>query len=339
MEQRTADNTDAEHTGPGDDAADSTGGSTGDEAVLELDQRRPFTRADAVRAHVSPKILRTSLFRRIFRGVYIRDEVPDSPLVRAEAALMLHPPTAFASHTTAARICKLPIPTDPFEHVTVFRSKDRRQHEGIRTHVTRRNAHVIRHRGIRVSHPYRMFVELASMLSLVDLVVVADALIRLGDITPGDLVQACEASDDRYARTARTAARYARAGVDSPMETRLRLLLVLAGIPEPVVNHTLYDEAGRVLRRLDLSYPELRLIVEYDGRHHIERTAQWESDLERREEFDEQGLRILVVTAKGVYREPERTIDRVRTALAEAGCRGLPTRLSDGWRQHFLAQR
>ena len=44
-------------------------------------------------------------------------------------------------------------------------------------------------------------------------------------------------------------------------ESRLRMLIVLAGLPEPKVNHKLLDERGRVRRRLDLSYPDLRLIV------------------------------------------------------------------------------
>ena len=42
--------------------------------------------------------------------------------------------------------------------------------------------------------------------------------------------------EGRGCRLARRAASLAREGVDSPQETRLRLLLVLAGLPEPRVN-------------------------------------------------------------------------------------------------------
>lgn len=300
-----------------------------------LDTRRPFTRADAVRAGVDPKILRTSRFRRIFRSVYIAAEVPDSAFVRADAALLLHPPTAFASHTTAALLCNLPVPPDPLTHVTVLADRDRRRRPEIRNHVATTTPRVTTIRTLRVSHPFRMFVELASVLSLVDLVVVGDALVRIGKIAPERLVEACERSTDQHAATALAAARYVRAEVDSPMETRLRMLIVLAGLPEPEVNHELRDDRGRVRRRLDLSYPHLRLIVEYDGRHHIEREENWEGDLDRREEFDDDGWRILVVTSKGVYKEPGRTIARVHRALKARGCRALPRRLSDDWRAHF----
>ncbi|HZJ05936.1 MAG TPA: hypothetical protein VFD59_10750 [Nocardioidaceae bacterium] len=41
---------------------------------------------------------------------------------------------------------------------------------------------------------------------------------------------------------------------------------------------------------------------------HAEDPKQWNRDLERREVFDDIEWWILVVTAKGVYREPERTL-------------------------------
>ena len=303
-----------------------------------LDLRRPFNRADAVRAGVDPSILRTSRFRRIFRGVYVADDVPESPLLRTQAALALHPATAFASHTSAARVYRLPVPADALEHVTVSAAKDRRSRVGIRGHVTIRPTRVVNHRGIRVSHPFRMFVELASMLSLVDLVVVGDAMLKVFAITADRLVTECRASTDWHAAAALRAAEYVRDEVDSPMETRLRMLIVLAGLPEPVVNHKLRDATGRVVRRFDLSYPAWKLIVEYDGRQHVERQAQWDSDLARREELDDDGWRILVVTATGINRHPERTIARVRKNLVALGCRDVPARLSDAWRAHFPGQ-
>ena len=209
-----------------------------------LDLRRPFNRADAVRAGVDPSILRTSRFRRIFRGVYVADDVPESPLLRTQAALALHPATAFASHTSAARVYRLPVPADALEHVTVSAAKDRRSRVGIRGHVTIRPTRVVNHRGIRVSHPFRMFVELASMLPLVDLVVVGDAMLKVFAITADRLVTECRASTDWHAAAALRAAEYVRDEVDSPMETRLRMLIVLAGLPEPQVNVKLYDERG-----------------------------------------------------------------------------------------------
>ncbi len=301
---------------------------------LPLDSRRPFTREDALRAGIDSRVLRSSLFRRVFKEVYIRSDVPDSVQVRAEAAFVIHPPDAFLSHTTAAALWGLPVPPDPQVHVTVDHPRKRRYRPGIRNHVRSGPARVRVLRGVRVSHPLQMFVELASMLSLLDLVVVGDALVRLFDVPAERLVEHCRSSSDHHAGTAPVAARYVRNEVDSPMESRLRMLIVLAGLPEPVINFKIRDEDGRVVRRLDLSYPALRLVVEYDGRH-IEREANWESDLDRREELDEGEWRILVVTARGVYTDPARTVARVHRALRSRGCPGLPRQLSEAWRAHF----
>ena len=155
-----------------------------------LDTRRPFTRADAVRAGLDPKLLRGSMFRRVFRGVYIAAEVPDSPLVRVEAALAIVDKTAFASHASAARVYGVPIPTLPDEHVSVLDPDQRRNRAGVRCSVNPRpDVRIVR--GLRVSAPAQMFVELASILNLVDLVVVGDNLVRTGRVTIDQLVDYC----------------------------------------------------------------------------------------------------------------------------------------------------
>lgn len=305
----------------------------------ELDVRRPFTRADAVAAGIDPRLLRGKRFRKIFKGVYISAEDPPSPLHRVEAAVVLHPAGAFASHVSAARVYDVPVPHFAEEHVSVFDEKDRRRRTGIRCHVAPSTTRVGRYKGIPVSMPIPMFIQLASMLSLVDLVVVGDALVRRKAFAPHQLVAACRASEDRYAGTALRAAELVRSGVDSPMETRLRLLIVLAGLPEPEINVEVRDVNSRVLRRFDLSYPTLRLIVEYDGRQHAEDPDQYDSDIGRREYLDEQRWRIIVVTAKGIFQRPEGTLLRVRKALRDCGAKGLPSRFDDDWHVHFPTQR
>ena len=114
------------------------------------------------------------------------------------------------------------------------------------------------------------FLDLAGELGLVDLVVLGDALVRRRRTTVTKLVAAAAQASGRHVALARRAAGLVRAGVDSPMESRLRMLLVLAGLPEPVVNHTEHDDRGWWVRRFDLSYPAARVAVEYDGRQHAE---------------------------------------------------------------------
>ena len=132
---------------------------------------------------------------------------------------------------------------------------------------------VLEVRSLRVSSPGRMFLELAAMLSLVDLVVVGDHLVRKRLIRLEQLVEIARLNELPAATAARGAAAHVRNDVDSPMESRLRMLIVLAGLPEPEVNLTLRTFDGDPYRKYDPSYPGQRMVVEYDGRQHIDREA------------------------------------------------------------------
>ena len=95
------------------------------------------------------------------------------------------------------------------------------------------------------------------------------------------------------------------------------------------------DEHGDEVRRYEVSWPEVRVVVEYDGRHHIERVEQWERDLARREAIDHDDWRIVVVVSAGIYKHPEQTVERVFRVLSARGLPGLPEAPSEAWRPHF----
>ncbi len=302
--------------------------------AIDIDLRRPFRRADALAAGVSASALRGRSFRQLFHGIYVHASVAPHPVLRVQAALALHPPTAFASHTSAARVYGVPLPTLPDEHVSVLRPADRRRRDGIRNHVVAPTTPVVTLRGLRVSSPEQVFVELAELLGLVDLVVVGDALVRARRVTPEALVDFAATATGAGATAARRAAAYVRDRVDSPMETRLRMLIVLAGLPEPTIDHRILDRDGRVLYRFDLSYPELRIVVEYDGRQHRADLDQWDHDTDRQDWFDAHGWLHVAVFSRGIYRDPGKTRPPRGGALRSRGA-VLPRRLSDDWRAHF----
>ena len=265
--------------------------------------------------------------------MYIGAEVAPHPLHRVAGALLVHPPAAFASHASAARVLNAPLPAGlADEHVSVLVPSDRRRRQGIVAHVARAGTPVARWQGLRVSAPRQNFVELAEQLELVDLVVVGDHYVARGWVTPEDLVAHADKVGNDLARRA---ARYVRRDVDSPMETRLRMLIVLAGLPEPVVNHKLVTEDGRVRYRFDLSWPQVQVAVEYDGRQHRDDLDQWDHDIARDEWLAGADWVRVVVVARGIYRRPDETLARVETALRRRGCPDMPRRLSDEWRPHF----
>jgi hypothetical protein len=117
------------------------------------------------------------------------------------------------------------------------------------------------------------------------------------------------------------------------METRTRLLLVLAGLPEPSVNHIVRNAAGQVVRRFDLAYLLWLLVIEYDGRQHAESIDQWHADIGRDEQLDDWKVRRLVVVASDIYRTPGNTLARITKAMRSVGM-PVPA-LRDEWRRHF----
>jgi very-short-patch-repair endonuclease len=304
---------------------------------IDFELRVPFRRADAVAAGVSPSALRGKNFCQLFRGIYVHASVATHPLVRVVAALALHPADAFASHASAGRVYGVPLPKLPDEHISVFAAKDRRRRPGIRNHVVPAGTPVVELRGLRVSSAAQLFVELGELLGLVDLVVVGDTLVRQRRLTPAELVAFAADSSHPGAPAARRAASYVRDEVDSPMETRLRMLIVLAGLPEPKINHKILDRDGQVIYRFDLSYPDFKILVEYDGRQHREDLDQWDHDTDRRDWLDANGWWHVPVFSRGIYREPDKTLRRVVTVLRARGA-PLPRRLSDDWRPHFPAR-
>lgn len=298
-----------------------------------LDTSRPFSRADAIRAKIKPSTLRGPRFKRLLSGVYVAADAPVTPLQRVQAALVPFGKNGFASHASAARLYDVPIPTLPDEHVTVTKAAHRRSHPGVVCHVMKNPRAVILD-GVPRSSPGQLFAELARQVSLVDLVVAGDHLVRhRPKVTAKAIADFAAASTLPGARLAATAAGYVRENVRSPMETRLRMLIVLAGLPEPRINTLVGTGDGMLKREHDLVYAASRTAIEYDGKQHA--AEQWERDLERREEADDDGWRILTVVAKGIYRRPDLTLEKIHRVLLERGEPGVPKRLSDGWRPHF----
>lgn len=289
-----------------------------------------FTRSEALAAGVSAGELRGPRFRKVFHNVHARAEVAHETRVRALAALAIGPDAALVARQTAAELMGGVVPPDARVHLALPHGRLRAR--GIRA-VRRRVTSAARIAGVRVTTAEDTFVDLTAELSLVDLVVLGDSLVSRGRATPESLMAASSSAVGPLGELARRAAGLVRGGVDSPMESRLRMLLVLAGLPEPVVNHIEFREDGRWVRRYDLSFPSHRLAIEYDGRQHAESQRQWERDVERREELDNDGWRIVVVLAKGIYREPGRTLDRVVAAMRAAGVPG--SMRSDEWRLYF----
>jgi very-short-patch-repair endonuclease len=111
---------------------------------------------------------------------------------------------------------------------------------------------------------------------------------------------------------ARRVTELAQAASESPMESRLRLVLVQAGLPCPEVQVPLHDVDGRFIGRPDLYYPAHRLAIEFDGGPHRDTLVE---DNRRQNRLLNAGCRLLRFTAADVYKAPDAILAQVRAAL------------------------
>jgi hypothetical protein len=111
------------------------------------------------------------------------------------------------------------------------------------------------------------------------------------------------------------------------------MLRVLAGLPELETDIRFYDVHGNLLRRLDAGDRPTRTAVEYDGRHHIDRQQNWESDIGRREEFEDEEWRIVTLVSRDIFTLPGATVDRLRRIFRQRGIALGPVK--DEWRRYF----
>ncbi len=100
----------------------------------------------------------------------------------------------------------------------------------------------------------------------------------------------------------------------SPMETRLRLLLVLAGLPRPRSQWVVQDPELRRAVWLDLAYPEHRIGIEYDGEEHVD-PQRVRRDTGRATDLLDLGWRLYRYTKDDYHGRPETIIAQIGRAL------------------------
>lgn len=246
-------------------------------------------------------------------------------------------PFSAASHATAFGLWDFPgfLPGGDDRRVHISRPDTMAitRRRGVVGHVGQFFAdEIVSHDGLLITSRARTWLDCARKMSIDELTVVADHLLRLprpdfeGRSEPYATREDLEDMLDRHKgtpgiRKARLALEQARPGSDSAPETRLRLALECAGLPEPQLNVPVELGAG-VVRQPDLSYRDQRVAVEYDGEGHSE-AAQIVRDIAREEDFARAGWTVVRISKRHMENEARAAVAKVRSAL-----------LSRGWRRN-----
>ncbi len=278
-------------------------------------------------------MLRHPRFRRLFRGVYALASVELNLSIWCRAVLLVSPSDAVLSHLTALRVYGLEI-GDPWPLHVSTRTATHTRHQGVRPHQRKRHIECARVDGLPVTSPERTLVDIATKVSLVQLVQACDWMIHRGHTTVERLAAYAVSSHLDGVRRVRRVLGYVRAGAESPMETLIRLMVVFARLPEPGCNVVIVNSAGRFLARGDLVYAHQMVLVEYDGWHHERDAWQRQRDLVRREALEAAGWRIIVITVADLA-DKRAVICRIHRALVDRGYAGRAPQFSVMWDRWF----
>lgn len=200
-----------------------------------------FTLNEGLAAGQSVSRLRAKDLRIPSRGIRVPGGVPQSLAARVRPYLEVSPGSV-ASDGTAARLLNVPLPgeleEEPYLHLSSVSSRNGPRRKHVIGHARSFDpGEVTVLDGIRVTTPARTWLDLAAVLGLEDLVIAGDflvctheergfgrsgpPLVSLNDLS---LYVAGKRRVPGLVR-ARKALPFLRVGVDSPRETRLRLML------------------------------------------------------------------------------------------------------------------
>ena len=300
-----------------------------------------FTAADAQAAGVDPKafgpLLRAGAWRRIRHGVYTTGDVwrqhqAEDRTHRLECAAVLrrleHGSVA-VSHDSAARLHGLVVPRRSSSEVRLTDPAQFRTGRGYRVNAASLTPEdVVRRDGLPLTTVPRTLADLGREWEFTDTVVAVDDALADGRTTPAELRAAALAQTHWVGcgRAAR-ALSLARVGAHSPHETRTRLALLAAGLPEPLLQQAVYD-GSRLIAVLDMYWPGHGVYVECDGK--VKYTDPWRGRTPAEVLWDEKRRHdsLLDLDLLGVRIAPQDLIEdwtakvsRLRHLLI----RGLPT--------------
>lgn len=270
------------------------------------------------------RMLERPIWRRLLPDVYIRasEYREHDHRMWCEAVALKLPPGAAVAGLSAAFLWGVDLlPRDEVCPVSVVLPKSARlwPHPRVKISYSQLAAtDVTTFGGVPVTTGLRTAFDLGRQLPRTEAVVAVDALLRRRVLKRPALAAYLDAHPGWPGnQQLREVLTLAEPLSESPMETRLRLLLHDAGLPPTTAQYDVHEKSsGRFLARVDLAYPSLRIAIEYEGDHHRER-AHFRRDVARLNALLAAGWLVLRFTADDVLRHPARVVRQVAEAIQE----------------------
>lgn len=261
--------------------------------------------------------LRGPEFRRLFPDIYLPANVAPTLAMRSRGAyLLVAGRGALAGYSAAELLGARIAPRDADAEVVACH--DVREARGLRVHREQlADDEVETVDGLVVTSTIRTAYDLARWSTLVEGVVAADALGRIGRFGPSALIDvAARYPGARWRKRVPLVAELMDPRAESAMETRCRLSLVLRGLPRPELQYRVCDELGDHVAWLDMAYPGARAGMEFEGEYHQD-ARTFRADLTKHNRLAALGWTVLRASAADVLRNPDRFAAQVRAVLRQ----------------------
>ncbi|GAB7070274.1 hypothetical protein H7J06_25275 [Mycobacterium hodleri] len=258
----------------------------------------PFVGSEALAAgHLTPYHLR-SRFVAVHRDVYLPKGSELTAATRARAAWLWSGRAGIVAGQSAAALHRAKWVDDDAPAEILF--GNRRPPDGITTWSDRFDDDETSYvDGVRVTTPARTALDIACRYPRGRAVAAIDALARATKLTVSDVELLAERHRGRRGiRAAVEVLDLVDAGAESPQETRVRLVLVAAGFPPPETQIPVYDEWGQLVAVVDLGWRDLKVGVDYEGKHHRMTRRQFARDIRRHADLTELGWDDVRITAE-----------------------------------------
>lgn len=262
--------------------------------------------------------LRGPNYQRLYRNAYVPAGEAASIQTRLAAALATVG-GGVLSDTSAAWCFDIPLPLDvsPVEpvHVTIQAPQRKRHQRNLTIHSRDIEGRVVEIRGFPATDAIRTWFDLARHYSGVDLIAMTDSFLQKRHATYDELAAAVRNhAGHPGARNAAFALERADGGAESWWESMFRLALLDAGVLV-TTQVEICDADGEPFAYSDLGIAELKIAIEFDGRHHFAETQQ-RKDVRRVQQMQREGWIVLRYTAADLTRRMPQVIDEVRRNIA-----------------------
>jgi very-short-patch-repair endonuclease len=273
-----------------------------------------FVGSAAVAAgHLSARQLRGPYVERVLQGVYRPAWVPLTHKLKCRAACLVLPGAAVVTGASAASVLGLRLASAADDvSVAVPEGPVVPRRVGIRLRRVSDAApfgHVVD--GVRLAHARRIAYDAAARRPVHDATAALDAIVRHGLVDIAHFRRWLTDCHDNDVRDVRLAAQLVDPRAESLPESVTRVHLVQAGFE--VVPQYRVTVGSRVVARVDLALPKLKIAIEYDGRWH---EAQRALDNDRLAALRAAGWTVIIVTAE-LLRDRRRLVAAVAAAVAE----------------------